>query len=208
VAAVARRRSRCARTAALLEGRIVTGTRTTLDWAIQYAQRHLHVLPLHTVSDRWCSCGRRDCTRQGKHPRRGLRLQDATTDIAEITAWFTQWPEANIGVHCAKSGWLALDIDPRNGGNETLAALIRELGPLPETLTAQTGGGGQHLVYRKPGGTRISGELGPGVELKANGYIVVEPSATDGPYRWVSPPDRAPAHLPDAWVVRMAKDLR
>ena len=43
-----------------------------------------------------------------------------------------------------------LDIDPRNGGAKSLKRLKEELGPLPDTITAITGGGGRHLIFKHP----------------------------------------------------------
>jgi hypothetical protein len=169
-----------------------------------YAERNLYVLPLHTRSGESCSCGNEGCTRQGKHPRISGGHHRASVDSATIDRWFTAWPDANVGIACAKSGWVVLDVDPRNGGDQTLAKLIAELGPLPTTLTARTGGGGQHLVFRLPSGTRFAGQLGLGIDLKVNGYIVVEPSVTTSPYQWVTSIDQPIAQLPAMWLARLA----
>src|SRR3990167_3192627 len=59
------------------------------------------------------------------------------------------WPEkCNVGIHCA--GLLVIDVDPRNGGNESLTALDMTETGLPLTLTSQTPSGGSHLFYRLP----------------------------------------------------------
>ena len=62
------------------------------------------------------------------------------------SAWWKESPNANIGIATgSEAGILVFDIDPRNGGKETLARLKKELGPLPDTVTVLTGGGGRHL---------------------------------------------------------------
>ena len=138
-------------------------------------------------------------------------LDDATTDAATITQWWTETPDANIGLACAVSGFVVIDID-RHGaadGFETLAALKDELGPLPETVEAVTGGGGSHLIFLVPTGAEFRGGLGPGVDIRHRAYIVVAPSIhpdTGRQYRWIrSPVDQMPAPLPDAWLARMLK---
>jgi hypothetical protein len=173
--------------------------------ALSYAERDLYVLPLYTRYGDSCSCGGADCEHQGKHPRIRRGHHGASVDPAQIEAWFTAWPDANIGIACARSGWLTIDVDPRNGGEQTLARLIAELGPLPSTLTARTGGGGRHLVFNLPTGVRFRSELGLGVDLKVNGYIVAEPSVTVSQYRWESSLDRPPAKVPPAWLQRMSR---
>lgn len=48
-----------------------------------------------------------------------------------------------------------------------------------------TGGDGLHMVYAHPG-TDLPGKLGPGIDVKANGYIVAAPSLhpSGARYRW------------------------
>ena len=61
---------------------------------------------------------------------------------------------------------IVVDVDPRNGGNETFAA---ELAWLPPTRTHQSRRGGRHLVYRYPaqGIRTFTGTAGkwPGIDI-------------------------------------------
>src|ERR1700737_977835 len=78
-------------------------------------------------------------------------LSNATTDRDQIKRWWTESPNANIGIATGRdAGILVLDIDPRNKGKETLARLKKDLGPLPVTVTALTGAGGRHLIFKPP----------------------------------------------------------
>jgi putative DNA primase/helicase len=78
-------------------------------------------------------------------------VKDATTDLDQIEKLWTDTPDANIGFATGtESDLLVLDIDPRNDGGKTLARLEKELGPLPETVTAFSGGGGYHLLFKHP----------------------------------------------------------
>lgn len=124
---------------------------------------------------------------------------DATTDPATIEAWWNgQYSGYNIGLNCAASGVFALDVDPRNGGTETLARLMCDHGILPETAVSATGGGGWHYLFRLNG--RAPHKPGPGIDIKADGYIVLPPSVhpVSGEfYRWID--ERAPAPAPD-WL--------
>lgn len=141
----------------------------------------------------------------GKLVPRGML--DATLDAEVIGHWWGQRPNAGIGVSLAPSGLVALDIDPRNGGSETFDALQAEHGSLHSNVMAFTGGGGEHHVFVVPSGLRVSlpGTLGPGVDVKANGYIVVEPSIhpSGKPYAWEASSNplegEVPSPLPD-WL--------
>ena len=84
---------------------------------------------------------------------------------------------------------LVLDIDPSDGGLQSLAALERESGPLPGTARSRTGGGGVHVFFRYPPGKDVrnsAGWLGPGLDVRGEGgYVVVPPSRTQGVYEWI-----------------------
>ena len=58
-------------------------------------ERGWRVFPLHSIRSQGsvCSCGKRACTAPGKHPRTPRGCLDATTDVAQITAWWEQWPD-------------------------------------------------------------------------------------------------------------------
>jgi putative DNA primase/helicase len=98
-----------------------------------------------------------------------------------------------------------LDIDPRNGGLESLQELMDRHGPLPKTPMVETGGGGLHYYFAVRGSVR-SRPLAPGLELKGDGgYIVAPPSVHPNgkPYRWLpghSPKDLQLAELPE-WIL-------
>lgn len=134
----------------------------------------------------------------------------ATVDGGIIRNWWIRAPQANIGVACAPSGFVVIDVDPRNGGDETIGKLIAELGALPPTWTCLTPGGGQHYYYRDQVG-EYAGSLGDGVDVKFNGYVIAPPSFVvtkdyQGEYRWdvgCHPSESQVAELPAAWLDRM-----
>ncbi len=135
-------------------------------------------------------------------------LHEATTDPEAVRAWWQRWPWANIGVATgARSGIVVIDVD-QPGGDESLELVASELGPLPDTLQAATGGGGLHLVYEHPG-AHLPNTVGrlpgfdpplPRVDLRADGRsMVAAPSlhVSGRTYRWLN--DLAPAAAP-AWL--------
>lgn len=143
-----------------------------------------------------CACGRENCHAPGKHPVKGpdfARVYRSTLSLRH-----------NVGVMCGES-FVVLDIDPRNGGNETLAALEAEHGPLPPTWTVSTGGGGEHRYFSVPGTQAAQDGLKTqGLELKGVGRYVLCPSSNHASgrlYEWlVEPEDCELAPLP-AWLL-------
>jgi len=151
-----------------------------LDAAVGYAGRGWHVFPAHSVRDGRCSCCDPACDRdRGKHPRSRNGLLDATTDERVISRWWTWWPDAHVAIRTgAISGIWVLDVDAGKGGEETLADLERQHGTLPDTVTAQTGGGGRHLLWTHPG-THVPTRSGiaTGIDVRGDGgYIIAVPS--------------------------------
>src|SRR5213076_1362207 len=76
---------------------------------------------------------------RGKVPVTARGHLDATTDPEQIAAWWRRCPWAGIGLACRPSGLVVVDIDPRNGGDDSLHDLERQHGTLPETPTSGTG---------------------------------------------------------------------
>lgn len=112
---------------------------------------------------------------------------EATNNPFLVERWWHQWPHANIGIHCGPSGLVVLDVDPRNGGMESLAALPMML---PPTGTVETGGGGLHFYFE---GKRRKGKLPgyPGLDIQGDGgYVVAPPSVhpSGREYTWSDDP--------------------
>ena len=165
-----------------------------VDYALAYAERGWFVLPVWSVdADGQCRCGRPNSEKghkPGKHPRADLvphGHQDASNDPQVIRDWWATDPEAGIGVSLADSGLLALDIDPQNGGVESLAAIEAEHGVLYSECTAITQGGGEHRLFVADSATGYPGSLGAGLDVKHKGYVCVAPTlGPNGAYRWAA----------------------
>ena len=163
-----------------------------LDYALAYARLGWHVLPVWSVDEHGqCRCGRPNNEKghkPGKHPQSNLvphGHQDASVNEQTIRDWWATDPEAGIGISLADSGLLALDIDPQNGGQESLSAIEAEHGVLHSDCTAITQGGGEHRLFRADATMTYPGTLGKGLDLKHQGYICVAPTlGPSGDYRW------------------------
>jgi hypothetical protein len=119
--------------------------------------------------------------RQKKPPLTKNGCLDASTDEAQIREWWRKWPTANVAVRTGVYFWV-LDVDPKNGGEESYARLVSKYGALADTLRQKTGGGGSQYLYEMPEQAVIAGrapvyEDWPGIDARGqNNYILVEPS--------------------------------
>lgn len=50
---------------------------------------------------------------------------EVTSDAPTVRRWWTAAPAANIGVACAPSALVVVDVDPRNGGDDALLEFRR-----------------------------------------------------------------------------------
>jgi putative DNA primase/helicase len=103
------------------------------------------------------------------------------------------------------SGLVALDVDPRAGGDASLTELFDEHGALPATLEALTGGGGFHFLFAHPGVKfkNSSSKIAEGLDVKTDGgYIVAAPSlhASGKRYEWRG--EAQPSPMPE-WLLSL-----
>lgn len=159
-----------------VKGEVGTVQSVVLQQALVYARQGLHVLPL-----------------SGKVPIVAHGYKDATTDEQIIREWFERWPNANIGIATGSiSGILVVDVDPRNGGEESLQklkSLLAKADGKVGTPVAHTGGGGFHIYYRHvdPVKSRVLKDY-PGIDIVADKkYVVAPPSIhpeSGNAYQW------------------------
>jgi hypothetical protein len=144
-----------------------------LKLALTYARKGWHVFPVHSIRNGICSCGDSKCENPGKHPRTKHGLNDASNDEQQVSQWWQETPDANIGIRTGKvSGISVLDIDPKHGGFDSIKVF-----EVPATLVSNTGGGGQHYVYKYDENIRTLVGFKPGLDFRSDGgYIVGPPS--------------------------------
>lgn len=128
-----------------------------------------------------------------KRPATSNGFKDATTDPAQIRAWWDQWPQGNIGL---ATGHLfdVIDIDMPEGAS-TLAMLESK-----ENLVihgrVSTARGGVHL-YVAPTGQGNKARMFDGLDYRgAGGYVVAPPSTLGAHWQsWV-------------WTVKPSPDIK
>jgi hypothetical protein len=156
--------------------------------ALAYAARGWPVFPVGP--------DKRPCTKHGH--------LDATTDTLQIERWWRWSTDGRIAIATGEqSGVIALDIDVHSdlkNGFDSLDNLGVSIHP--ETPTTHSPSGGCHMLFRWPGHfvkTSV-GELGPGLDIKADRSSLTLPPA---PGRFWDPhlgPDTSLADMP-AWMV-------
>lgn len=188
--------------------------------ALECANRGWPVFPLRPGSKRPTGHPAGNCPRTGRCTT-GHRTpeQRATTDPELIGhAWATV--PYGIGLATGPAGLVVVDLDkPKTTdkrdapcGAATFKALCERAGqPVPTTRTVRTAGGGTHLYFTAPPGSRLhntQGRLGPLVDTRAWGGYVLAPGTTlpAGRYELV---DEAPvAPLPDWLLALLAPPVR
>jgi hypothetical protein len=164
----------------IIKGQLILDTRAAKQLpglcasALWYASKGLHVFPVQAG---------------GKQPYPGTHgCKDATTDQDQIRAWWTRWPDANIGI---ATGHLVdvIDIDGPPAGIKSWGRLKIEH-KLPPILgkVSTPRPGGNHL-YVPATGRGNGAKVAPGIDYRGlGGYVVAPPSRTDvGHYVWYQP---------------------
>lgn len=186
------------------------GDEPALEAPLYYARQGWQVIPVHYVGkDGCCTCKNPECNSPGKHPRTEHGWEDGTTDEITIRSWWARWRGTNVAIVTGTvSGIVVLDVDPRHGGDHSLRALEAKHGPLPDTLKAQTGGGGTHLFFTYPSDRKIGCPVGfvDGLDVRGDGgFVVAAPSthSSGGSYSWGGEPDvRKLSPMPD-WLIEL-----
>jgi P4 family phage/plasmid primase-like protien len=147
-----------------------------------------------------------------KVPAAGSKgFKDASCDLEQIKIWWTECPNANIGLACCISQILAVDVDEDEENNhhgiEDWNQIVKQYHIDDNTWTNITGRGGMHLLYKVPVNIKINPPKNlldcNSIDLKWNGYIILPPSIHPNgkKYAWeVShrPDETKIKHLPDA----------
>lgn len=148
--------------------------------ALDYASRGWRVFPVKP---------------RGKTPLVKGGFKAATVAPSQIISWWTQWPDANVGVATgAVSGLIVLDVDSSDGFAELERILSGAKERLPRTLTVRTSRG-FHFYYGLPAWPDpIRCSSGGGLDVRGDGgYVLAPPSVhPDGSiYQWFTLLDEA-----------------
>lgn len=159
--------------------------------ALYYAEKGWHVFPCHS---------------NGKQPASWLvenGQHDATTDPAKIREWWRKEPNANIAVYLKPSGLVAVDADiykPECEWRSFIADKAR-----PDTLAQRSARGGWHYIFVAREGEEY-GSPCKGVDVKHDGYLMLEPSEFEGKAYQFLEHSKAIADRPE-WLRRQVSNI-
>lgn len=157
----------------------------------EYSKLGWKLLPCHGITNGKCNCGdlHHDSSDAGKHPLLTDWNNKSTSNSETLNEWFGAHTGNNVAVNCRASGLVVIDIDPRNGGDESFLQLENWLdGEIPETLTVLTGEyfihgvrtRGRHLYFKAQEGDQFYKDFSKqgfkGIDIKFNGYVLLPPS--------------------------------
>lgn len=142
------------------------------------------------------------CNPENKSPLVAGGFKSATTDEAVIWFWWTQHPNAMIGIPTGvASGLAVLDVDVKNGHDGV--ASLKRLGQPPTTWTVKTPSGGLHYIFKYDPQRPLSnsiGKLGDGLDVRGEGGYIIAAASVDAQGRAYSTIEHAePAIAPD-WL--------
>lgn len=144
--------------------------------ALDLARQGLVVFPICDWGDGW-------------KPIKGWQAK-ASADFATIAGWWTDWPEARVGLPTGKrNGIVALDLDTKNG-KDGIAAMAAAGFPDLESLSpsrVRTPSGGLHLLFGdNPDLRNSASKIGDGIDVRAEGGFIVAPGSWKGDRRYLS----------------------
>jgi len=141
-----------------------------------YWESGFRIIRIHQVMNGECACGYPDCQALYKHPtQRGWqatpRWSQEQMENQEKAGFFNQGFGVLVDDH------LVIDIDPRNGGDESYKKLCKNTGIdfIKESgFVVNTGGGGQHIYFSHEPTEPLAGHLKdyPGIDFKSSGYVI------------------------------------
>ena len=140
-----------------------------------YAEAGFRVFALWNITANGkCECGDEDCKAVGKHPRVGAWQNSPVWSTEQLDSQLQYIIETGFGV--CLDDHLVIDIDPRNGGNESYDRLVGDTGIDYEALSGfvvRTGGNGRHIYFSRPKAALLGHLAGyEGIDFKGSGFVV------------------------------------
>lgn len=168
-----------------------------LNQILQLADMGLRIHPLST---------------KNKIPLLDEWTRKASASEEVIKKWGSKFKDCNWGIATGlESGVFVVDIDPKNGGDRTWAAMMNG-NSVPKTPEVVTGTRGTHLYFRYPTNIVVSNSsIGKGVDIRGEGGNIVAPPSVHpngNRYAWAKgkTPDKVRIAKAPAWLLKKIKE--
>lgn len=138
----------------------------------------------------------------GKTPLIDNWQNDCSCDYMQVLYWFTNCPNCNWGLPCTPNNLFVLDLDVHDkdkNGIDNFNKLLNDIYDIPikvnlydifksDTTIQDTPSGGIHIIFKTnerlknvSNGSNVF-ENYPGLDIRTDGYILVEPSVINDKY--------------------------
>lgn len=128
----------------------------------------------------------------GKTPLIPKWQSDCSSDFMQVLYWYENAKNCNWGLPASQNDLFIIDVDMHEvDGVSNFFSLLDKLGICADTLVQTTPSGGMHIIYKTDDDLRNIANSSnsfhdyPGLDIRTDGYIVVEPSIIDNkPYKY------------------------
>jgi len=176
--------------------------------ALNYASRGWYVFPCREKPGISYEKNGETIRPKEKTPYTPQGLNDATIDPDQITAWWSRFPNAMIGINAGKSGLFVVDIDRKHiNGLETFEEWnIND----SAGLHSITPSGGMHIVFTGTGKSSTNAKTG--IDTRGEGGYFIAPPSTIiegdyiGGYKYFDDWGRTPGVIPDGLMSKLFPD--
>ncbi len=158
--------------------------------------------PVFTEDRVVCSCSRGiNCPSIGKHPIHRYKYIDPFNYERMKDRYLEEFknnPDLNVGFKVM--GYSVLDVDNKNGGDQSLAHLLREYEINMENVISVKCSNGQHIYATNTDLKNTAGALADGLDIRSEGGFIVAPGSVHKSgtvYQWNEIGD--PATMPEDW---------
>jgi replicative DNA helicase len=176
-----------------------------LEEALEYARRGWWVFPCREKPGAPYIKNGETIIPAEKTPYIAGGLKSASIDENQITAWWTTWKDALIGINAEKSGLFVVDIDKKhvNGLDTYTTWNINDTAGL-QSITPS---GGMHIIFTGTGKSSTNGKTG--IDTRGiGGYFIAPPSKIiegeyTGEYKRFNDWSNPPGIIPDGLMAKL-----
>jgi hypothetical protein len=159
--------------------------------------------PVFTENGVECSCSKKiNCSNKGKHPIKSYKYIDPFNYERMKDRYLDEFkdnPNLNIGFKVM--GYSVLDIDNKNGGDKSLAQLLRDYEINFDHVISVNCSNGQHIYANNTHLKNTAGVIGKGLDVRSEGGFIVAPGSVHKSgkvYQWNEIGEVAT--IPDEWI--------